>query len=97
MDEDKAEIGKSQSDQQKKNKLSNSAENPQEGQIVPRNNASAPLLESEDEDGFPISMSAPQRENEAAPEQTDNVSTEIVQKKNKREVKTTEQDDQLDR
>lgn len=98
MDEDKDANEQSQSKQQKKNKQTNSMENLQEGQIVPRNNTSVPVFESEDEDGFPISKAALNKKCETtAPEQADDETTDKVQKKNKRGVKTTEQEEQPDR
>ncbi|XP_031375359.1 peptidyl-prolyl cis-trans isomerase FKBP53-like [Punica granatum] len=87
----------SQSKQQKKNKQNGPVENPQQGQIVPRNSASVPVLESEDEDGFPISKNASEKKSEEAAEQVDNDTNEKVLKKKKRNVKTIEQDDQSDR
>ncbi|PKI56313.1 hypothetical protein CRG98_023332 [Punica granatum] len=85
-----------ESKQQKKNKQNGPVENPQQGQIVPRNSASVPVLESEDEDGFPISKNASEKKSEEAAEQVDNDTNEKVLKKKKRNVKTIEQDDQSD-
>ncbi|OWM81489.1 hypothetical protein CDL15_Pgr007527 [Punica granatum] len=96
-DEEKAVNENSQSKQEKKNKQNGSVENLHQGQIVPRNSASVPVLESEDEDGFPISKTAPEKKSEEAAKQVDNETTEKVQKKKKRNIKTIEQDDQSDR
>ncbi|KAK4801878.1 hypothetical protein SAY86_000081 [Trapa natans] len=97
IDDDKADTGNSLLIQKKKNELSNSADNPKAGQIVLWNSVSSSSLESEDEDGFPISKPGTQKKHEDVPEQANNETTEKAENKNKRSVKTTEQDDQPDR
>ncbi|KAM2281486.1 hypothetical protein ACFX1S_042081 [Malus domestica] len=106
-DDDKPTNGNSQSKRQvKKNQSNDSEKNTNsQHQIVVKKNASVTVLESEDEDGFPISTK--QKTNiekpEAATEQKDNKITEKTKKKkvndseaagSKRKVEDVHQDGQ---
>lgn len=95
----------------KKNKSSCLEDKNPQHQIVSKRNAGVPVLESEDEDGFPISTNQKTNSNiekpEAATEQEDNKITEKSKKKNvkdgddtaglKRKVEDVDQDGQPER
>lgn len=111
VDDEKPTNGNGQLKRKKKNQLSD-REGHNQQQIVVKNR-DVPVLESEDEDGFPVSTTYKSNSNsqktEAEPEQIEMKTTEKTKKKkkkakdsdhdsgSKRKVATVEEDDHLER
>ncbi|KAB1208168.1 Peptidyl-prolyl cis-trans isomerase FKBP53 [Morella rubra] len=111
VDDEKPTNGNGQLKRKKKNQLSD-REGHNQQQIVVKNR-DVPVLESEDEDGFPVSTTHKSNSNsqktEAEPEQIETKTTEKTKKKkkkakdsdhdsgSKRKVATVEEDDHLER
>lgn len=108
-EDDKPAKGNSLSKKQKKNRPSDSEDNSQsQRQIVVRNTSSITLVESEDEDGFPLSLShggdaailnpeAVSKQKKETIGESKKKIDEVEANNQKREVESVEQDSQPDR